>query len=150
MNNSLKVLIFVLLSFAVGTSVSAKNLKIEEISVNMDSIQVVALKERKNILHQNRLFPQYNTFIEYDNKFNRFYIVNIKKSDFLKVLAEVKRVYPSAFRANKKIRKIRKNTTIFVNKPVASRAQIEPLKKVYHDSPFLNSETILKTRKKFF
>jgi len=146
MKKPLKIFILLLLSLGSVTSVSAKNLKIEEILVDLDSIQVGAFKERKNILHQNQYFSHYNTFVEYGENFNRFYIVNIKKDDFLKVLAEVKKVNPSAFKATKKFKKLLKNT-----KMTQQKIQYKtPTKKRYHDSGFLNSETILKTRKKFF
>lgn len=150
MNRAKKILISLLLSFAVAPSVSSKNLNIEEISADFDSIQVGAFKERKNILYQNQLFSHYNTFIEYGDKFNRFYIVNIKKSDYLKVLEDVKKVNPSAFRANEKIKKILKKSSFLKNQPIAKRVQKATIKNPYHDSGFLNSDTILRTRKKFF
>ncbi len=135
-----------LLSFMMPTSASAKNLKIEEISSHLEAIQVGAFKERKNILQQNRLFSHYNTFIEYGEKFSRFYIVNIKKEDYEHILSEVKKSNPSAFLASKKIRKLIKS-----HRPVDTFVrEIKPDKKNHHDNRSLNSDTILKTRKKFF
>ncbi len=146
MNRVSKTFTLLLLSFTAFTSVSAKNLKMEEISANFEAIQVGAFKERKNILHQNRLFSHYNTFIEYRNNFNIFYIVNIKKDDYEKILAEVKKSSPSAFSASKKIRKLLKNGT-----PIYSIVRkIKVKKNAHRNSKFLNSDTILKTRKKFF
>ena len=150
MNRAKKTLILLLLSFAVAPLVFSKNLNIEEISADFDSIQLGAFKERKNILHQNQHFSHYNTFIEYGNKFNRFYIVNINKSDYLKVLEEVKKVFPSAFRANKKIKKMLKDRNVLINQPSIKRVKKPTSKIIYPDSSFLNSDTILKTRKKFF
>ncbi len=146
MNRLKKMFTLLLLSFTALTSASAKNLKIEEISVHFEAIQVGAFKERKNILHQNRLFSQYNTFVEYGKIFNRFYIVNIKKDDYARILVEVKKSNPSAFSASKKIRKLVKNYT-----PVNTFArEVKVKQNSYHDGSFLNSDTILKTRKKFF
>ncbi len=145
MSNS-KTFTLLLLSFILHTSVSAKNIKIEEISVSLEAIQVGAFKERKNILHQNELFSHYNTFIEYGDKLNKFYIVNIKKNDYKKVLATVKKSSPSAFLASKKIRKLLKNHT--TNETFIEERKVK--QNSYHDRNFLNSNTILKTRKKFF
>ena len=146
MNREQKNLISLILSFTLLTSVSAKNIEIEDILSDLEVIQVGAFKERKNILNQNQHFSNYNTFIEYGDYFNRLYIVNIKKSDFFQILSEVKKNNSSAFNASKKIRKIIKNYRLMHNKvPYA-----EVPEKFTNDSGFLNSKTILKTRKKFF
>jgi len=136
-----KFLILISLSLGLFTSVSAKNVKIEEINANLESIQVAALKEEKNILSKNKLFISHDTFIEYAAGFTKYYIVNIKKEEYLHTLGEVKMLYPSAFRASQKIKKL------------LNKAYIPDQKQTRHssqDNDLLNTDSILKTRKKFF
>ena len=138
--------ILLLLSFITLTSVSAKNLNIDEISANLEAIQVGAFKEIKNISLQNQLFSHYNTFIEYGEELNRFYIVNVKKVDYARILAEVKISHPGAFSASDKLRKLIKNHT-----HIARWKGFRKVKRQRDPVNYsLNSETILKTRKKFF
>ena len=47
MNRAKKTLFLLLLSFAVAPSLFSKNINIEEISAEFDSIQLGAFKERK-------------------------------------------------------------------------------------------------------
>ena len=134
-------LLFVSLSLGLFTSVSAKNVKIEEINGDLESIQVAALKEEKNILSKKELFFSYDTYIEYSAEFIKYYIVNIKKDDYLNTLGQIKLLYPSAFRASKKIKKLLKKEVHQVD---------EQPQNYSHENDLLNTDSILKTRKKFF
>ncbi len=135
---------FIFLSFLIITSVSAKNIKREQISPQLESIQVLALKEKKEIFTKNSSFFTYDTFVDTGNDFQRYYIVNLKAEDFEKVLSVVKKRYPSAFKASKKIATLKKYSKNLPNK------RYKIYKSAYHDSLSLNSKTILNTRRKFF
>ncbi len=146
MNSVAFVFTFVVLSSLILPSALAKNLKIEEISVDLRAIQVTALKERKNILQEKQLFSKYDTFIENGDRFMRFYIVNIQRDNYKHILEEVRKKHPDAFGASEKIKKIVQgdSTDTLVLKKVARE------KRASIGTHFLNSKTILKTRKKFF
>ncbi len=142
MNRVLFVFTFVLLSFVLVPSAFAKNVKIADISLHLEAIQVGAFKERKNILKQMQRFSRFHIFIDKADGLSRFYLVNIKKEAYAKILAEVQKSNPTAFLANWKIKKIVENHQL------ATMPKRD--KRYHHDRYTLNSATILKTRKKFF
>ena len=140
---------FIILSFVALTSVSANNINSEQISPYLEAIQLFALKEKKMIFDQNKLFSTYDTFIDSGNDFHRYYIVNVKSEDFEQVLSSVKKEYPTAFKASQKIATLIKHK--IKQKPKSNqRTYISRVGSSPHCSVLLNSETILKTRKKFF
>ena len=173
-------LLVLLLSLGVTTSGLSKNVKKEEINTDLESIQVIAFKERKNILNQNRAFSAYDVFILSGDDLNRLFIVNIKKRDYQKVFKEIKKQYPTAFKATRKMKKMFQKKAsksivaedIFISdlpavderkkriKKESSMVEKRDAKKEfsiqknrphnYHDKAGLNSQTILQTRKKFF
>ena len=123
-----------LLCFGILTSASAKNINIEHISPTLNVIQVAALKVKNDIFTKNEYFFAHETFIINSNDYVRYFIVNIQDEDFFSLLSKIKIEYPSAFKANEKINKLLKSK----HKPIHKKLT------------FLNSQTILKTRKKFF
>ena len=143
------IVLLLLLSLGMITSVSAKNVKIEQIKGDLEAIQLGAFKKRKNIFELKDIFSSYDILVYTKGEISRVFIVNIKKNNVNNLLREIKKLYPSAFKATKKIKKLdakiaQKKFHSKISVPVI----VEPHYPASHEG--LNSKTILQTRKKFF
>jgi hypothetical protein len=154
------------------TSGSAKNIELTEININLEAIQVAAFKERKNILNYNRDFSAYDTIMIKGENFYRYFVVNVDKNNYTTVLKKIRKYYPSAFNARKKIEKIldnklskdvvigtkeliqkkERNSDKKVHEKIEQQSQIIKEKDLQYNPNLrnLDSKTILQTRKKFF
>jgi hypothetical protein len=136
---------FLLLSFVSATSVLAKDIKTEEISMHMESIQLAAFKKSKTELDKKNFLTQYDTCTIFDGKFYRIFIVNIERNRFENLLFLTRKIYPDAFRGTKKIEDLlgKKRDDVHQSMPLLDQ------RIVYHDT-LLNAHSILQTHRNFF
>ncbi len=138
-------MIFLLLSFITMTSVWAKDIKLEEVSASLESIQLAAFKKSKAQLYKNNFLSQYDMCTISDGYLHRIFIVNIEKSQFEKVLNLTRKFYPDAFRGTKKLDKLLGN-----RRNLTPQSDLLAFQKKEHQETLLNVHSILHTHRNFF
>lgn len=136
-----KIVILIGFSLLLSNSAFSKNIKIEQINPDLEVLQLGAFKKKKNILNKNMENLQVDFFMEKSDNWYRLFAVNIPKSDFKEIEKQIKKEFPTAFKAKYKIIKLLKN------RPESASFNTP---EIYHDNTGLNTKSILKTRKKFF
>ncbi len=117
------------------------------INPNKVKIKVAALFSKDSLKLALKDFKDYQIYLEYKNNFVRFFIVNIPKDMLTELLKKVRVGFPDAF-IYKKI--INRNSNCLLNKKSVDKTITNSKSKFKKNINFLNSDTILQTRKKFY
>jgi hypothetical protein len=118
----------------------------DSINPNKAKIKVAALFSKESLTLALKKYEKYEIYLENKSKFIRFFIVNIPKDNLHKLLKNVRKDFSDAFIYKKRLSRNSKClTSRIVNK---NRINSENNQKKQIN--FLNSDTILQTRKKFY
>ncbi len=118
------------------------------IDSNKKKIKVAAFSSKKSLTFALKKFENHSVYLEYKNRFVRFFIVNIQKENLERLSKDIKKDFPDAFIYRKRLNN--GNSICLSNKVVVEKIKINSEKNKKKQINFLNSDTILQTRKKFY
>ncbi len=110
-------------------------------------IKVASFKLKKSLTLALKRFENHDIYLEYKGDFVRFFIVNISQKDLQKVLNNVRKNFSDAYIYRKRLNW---NVKCLVKSSVVNRDNFRYENKKKEKINFLNSDTILQTRKKFY
>ncbi len=119
----------------------------DSINPNKAKIKVAAFFSKESLTLALEKYEKYELYLENKSKFIRFFIVNIPKENLQKLLKDVRKDFSDAFIYKKRLSR---NSTCFTNRLVVNRNRINSKNNQKKQINFLNSDTILQTRKKFY
>ncbi len=113
--------------------------EIQKIDFSKTILQVGAFKKTSSLLKIKKRLSSYNLLTKKVDGFTKLFVLNPSKNDIIKI----KKIIPSAFILSQNAKnKIFKNTTKKLDIPIINLN--------YNSDKKLNTQTIIKTRKKFF
>ena len=117
------------------------------INFNKRIIKVAAFFSKKSLISALKEFETYDIYLEYKDNFVRFFIVNVSQNNLEEILKKIRKNFPDAFIYKKKLSR---NSVCFPKKRVVNKNGFKIENKQKKQTNFLNSDTILQTRKKFY
>ena len=113
--------------------------EIQKIDFSKTILQVGAFKKASSLLKIKKRLSSYNLLTKKVDGFTKLFVLNPTKNDIKKI----KKIIPNAFILSQNAKnKIFKNTTKKLDIPIINLN--------YNSDKKLNTQTIIKTRKKFF
>ena len=113
--------------------------EIQKIDFSKTILQVGAFKKTSSLLKIKKRLSSYNLLTKKVDGFTKLFVLNPTKNDIKKI----KKIIPNAFILSQNAKnKIFKNTTKKLDIPIINLN--------YNSNKKLNTQTIIKTRKKFF
>ncbi len=125
---------------------SAKIIDIDSVNTEKISIQISVFKNKSNVQSTNKSLYDRDIFVKKMGSLYNVFVVNIEPKEKKYLLKMLKRKFPDAFVATKRL-----SNLLYKERLSANRENTNPIIKEKHlYSNQLDSHTILKTRKKFF